>query len=388
MPSRIVSPSDPTDNQSIHSSALPIRSIRADGGTQSRVMIDWSTVADYAEALAAGGELPPVIVFFDGADYWLADGFHRYYACMQLGLAELDADVRSGTVRDARLYSAGANTSHGLRRTNEDKRNAVLMLLNDAEWARWSDREIARRCGVGADLVGDLRKSLSFNDSEPRTYTDRYGNVTTMNTANIGRPSESADDGPGMFDEPEPAYADDPPPRSYPLTASNHISASDGYDGDEWYTPAEYVEAARRVMGGIDLDPASCEIANQIVGAETFYTKEHDGLQFNWSGRVFLNPPYSYPKVEQFTSRLIEQVAAGYTDEAILLVNNSTDTDWFQALLSRFPACFTDGRVRFYRDTGEYFGTRQGQAFFYAGPNRDRFIAEFAGFGTIVEVAA
>lgn len=177
-------------------------------------------------------------------------------------------------------------------------------------------------------------------------------------------------------------------PRSYPLTASNHISASDGYDGDEWYTPAEYIEAARRVMGGIDVDPASCEIAQRTVQAGVYFTKDEDGLNFNWQGRVFLNPPYSYPLVESFTGHLIGQVEAGFTTEAILLVNNSSDTDWFQALLSRYPACFTDGRVRFYRDSGEYFGTRQGQTFFYAGPNADRFVAEFGRYGVIVEAVS
>jgi phage N-6-adenine-methyltransferase len=175
------------------------------------------------------------------------------------------------------------------------------------------------------------------------------------------------------------------PTRSYPLTASNHISSSEGYDGDEWYTPAEYIEAARRVMGGIDLDPASNDYANQVVRADRFFNKDDDGLQQEWRGRVFLNPPYSYPLIERFTSKLIGDFEAGSTCEAILLVNNSSDTDWFQALLARFIACFTDGRIRFYRDSGEYFGTRQGQAFFYAGPNRDRFVEEFSQYGVVVE---
>jgi hypothetical protein len=383
---------NPDSNIQPYSAALPIRLIRTDGGTQSRVMIDWTTVADYAEFLAVGTQLPPVIVFHDGAEYWLSDGFHRYHAYKQLGLAEVDAEVRSGSVRDARLYSAGSNTSHGLRRTNEDKRNAVLMLLNDPEWARWSDNEIARRCIVSNHLVREVRASLGeIQVSEDRTYTDRYGNVTTMNTANIGRPSESEDDGPRMFDElerPEPLTIEPDHTRQYPLTASNHISSSDGYDGDEWYTPAEYTEAARRVMGGIDLDPASTPFANETVQAETIYTKEDDGLSVQWYGRVFLNPPYSYPKVEQFTTRLIDEAAAGNISQAILLVNNSSDTDWFQALLARFPACFTDGRVRFYRDTGEYFGTRQGQTFFYIGPNREKFNAVFGAYGVVVKAVA
>lgn len=82
-----------------------------------------------------------------------------------------------------------ANSQHGLRRTNEDKRRAVMTLLQDAEWGGWSDREIARRAGVSNNFVSILRSSLSSNDSGPRTYTTKHGTVATMSTANIGRPA-------------------------------------------------------------------------------------------------------------------------------------------------------------------------------------------------------
>ena len=247
--------------------------------------------------------------------------------------------------------------------------------------------DVLNRARAGENVtVADVREAINNARPEPEPGMFDDGQPVLVEDYETGRPVWVNEDGEVIgvnpYDVPAP---DDVPTRLYPLVASNHISASDGYDGDEWYTPAEYIEASRRVMGSIDIDPASCEIANRIVRAAMFYTKEHDGLQFNWDGRVFLNPPYSYPLVEKFTSHLIEQVDTGYTTEAILLVNNSSDTDWFQALLARYPACFTDGRVRFYRDTGEYFGTRQGQAFFYAGPNRDRFIEEFSVFGVVVE---
>jgi hypothetical protein len=90
-------------------------------------------------------------------------------------------------VRDAILFSVGANATHGHRRTNEDKRRAVLKLLNDREWSKWSDREIARQCSVGNKFVGDLRRSLTvFEHSETRAYTTKHGTVSTMDTSRIG----------------------------------------------------------------------------------------------------------------------------------------------------------------------------------------------------------
>ncbi|MEX2673523.1 MAG: hypothetical protein WD294_15600 [Phycisphaeraceae bacterium] len=100
-------------------------------------------------------------------------------------LASLPKDQQADG--DAILYSVGANADHGLRRTNADKRASVETLLADDEWAKWSDNKIAKACGVSPTTVGTARSSLSNLDSEPRTYTDRHGNTSTMNTSNIGR---------------------------------------------------------------------------------------------------------------------------------------------------------------------------------------------------------
>ncbi len=143
---------------------IAVAALRLDGGTQPRAGLDGNTVGEYAEALAAGAVFPPVVVFHDGADYWLADGFHRVRAAQSAELAEIAADVREGTRRDAALYAAGANATHGLRRTNADKRRAVLTLLEDEEWRGWSDREIARRCGVTHPFVAKLRAEWGGND--------------------------------------------------------------------------------------------------------------------------------------------------------------------------------------------------------------------------------
>lgn len=137
---------------------LNLNAIRIDGGTQSRVEINMEVVGDYAEAIKSGIEFPAVVVFHDGADYWLADGFHRYHAHKQAGKASIGAEVHNGTQRDAVLHSLGANGTHGLRRTNADKRKAVAAMLADAEWSQWSDRKIAEACGVSQPFVSGLRK--------------------------------------------------------------------------------------------------------------------------------------------------------------------------------------------------------------------------------------
>jgi hypothetical protein len=128
----------------------------------------------------------------------LADGFHRLRAFIAADRETIPADVRQGTRRDAILYSVGANETHGLRRTNDDKRRAVLTLLNDAEWSKWSDREIARQCAVHFNYVGRLRKDVTItrSDSEPsqRTFTTKHGTTATMNTAAIGKSVPKDDD--------------------------------------------------------------------------------------------------------------------------------------------------------------------------------------------------
>lgn len=171
--------------------AIDISQIRVNGGTQSRAGINLEVVADYAELVKSGTVFPPVIVFFDGWEYWLADGFHRYEAYAKAGIYKIPADIRQGSQRDAILFSVGANASHGLRRTRDDKRRAVLTLLNDPEWSQWSDREIARQCGVSHEFVRRSRPATVNVDSEHRAYTTKHGSTATMNTANIGGGSKS-----------------------------------------------------------------------------------------------------------------------------------------------------------------------------------------------------
>ncbi|NEP63638.1 MAG: ParB N-terminal domain-containing protein, partial [Symploca sp. SIO2G7] len=111
--------------------ALNIAEIRRDGGTQAREKLDLNHVATLKEAIADGAELDPVVVFYDGENYWLADGFHRCKASEESELEDIQALIHQGTRRDAVLYSVGANAEHKAvkPRSRADKRRAVMMLL-------------------------------------------------------------------------------------------------------------------------------------------------------------------------------------------------------------------------------------------------------------------
>lgn len=153
------------------STPLAIDLIRTDGGTQSRVELSQDVVDDYAEKWEAGCTFPDIDVFHDGSDYWPSDGFHRLFGAIKAKRASINATVRRGTQRDALLASAGANTIHGLRRSNEDKRKAVTTLLSDKEWVTWSDRKIADHVSVSVQTVSNIRTELSKIDSSPAAKT-------------------------------------------------------------------------------------------------------------------------------------------------------------------------------------------------------------------------
>lgn len=162
---------------------LNLSDIRTDGGTQSRAQINSETVRDYAEAMGRGDQFPPLTVFYDGEQHWLADGFHRYEAAADSGIAELDTRVMQGSQRDAILHSVAANVMHGLPRSHKDKRRAVDKLLQDEEWRAWSDREIAERIKTSHTFVAKMRAATG-NVSSTRTYK-RDGETRTMDTAKI-----------------------------------------------------------------------------------------------------------------------------------------------------------------------------------------------------------
>jgi ParB family transcriptional regulator, chromosome partitioning protein len=149
---------------------------------------------------------------------------------------------------------------------------------------------------------------------------------------------------------------------------------------NEWWSPSEIVEAARRVMGGIDLDPASCPQANETVRATRFYTVKEDGLRQQWSGKVWLNPPYGRvgPK---FIAKLAESYrSAALTQACLILASNHQHTKWFSSLTTLKPIkCSSNGRLKF---SGKG-SPKHGSVVLGIGVDRDAFGREFARFGEV-----
>jgi ParB family chromosome partitioning protein len=167
--------------------------------------------------------------------------------------------------------------------------------------------------------------------------------------------------------------------------AKAHVSHNSGQN--EWYTPPEFIESARNVFSGkIDCDPASCEIANATVQALVYYTKEDDGLSQKWRGNVWMNPPYAQPLISQFSDAVADKYLAKEIKSAIVLVNNATETAWFQRMVESSTAiCFPKARIKFMDPQGNRTGAPlQGQAILYMGSKANKFVLEFCKYGFCV----
>jgi ParB-like chromosome segregation protein Spo0J len=187
---------------------IAINKIRIDAGTQFRAAINQDRVTEYAELFDSSNEWPfdsACEVYFDGLEYFLVDGFHRYHACKRVKRASLSCIVHSGTQRDAIKFALSANARHGLHRSNEDKRKAVAFVLEDAEWSKLSSRAIAEICGVSDRFVGSMRNESTANGSQSdEKRLGKDGRTTSP-------PKPKADSKPEPKDEPDeddaPSYA-------------------------------------------------------------------------------------------------------------------------------------------------------------------------------------
>lgn len=255
---------------------LALASIRTDGGTQPRAELSADAVNAYREEMEAGAKFPALVVFHDGETHWLADGFHRFHAAKALGVAKIDVEVRQGTQREAVLFSVGANATHGIPRTNADKRRAVECLLRDEEWGAKSDRWIAKACAVGNVLVSRLRADASTVSGKqlPASTVGQDGKTRKRPESKPAEPpapidakaSESADpvvavvalkpEGAGAFVRPAPALAP-PAPKVDPAgpAANESKEASEEAAPEppaiEW-TEEEAMRRITKAMGPIE----------------------------------------------------------------------------------------------------------------------------------------
>jgi hypothetical protein len=163
----------------------------------------------------------------------------------------------------------------------------------------------------------------------------------------------------------------------------NRINFNSG--DNEWYTPQSIIDAATSILGPIDLDPASCKLANTVVKARQYYDVKADGLKFPWRGTVWMNPPYDQPAITNFSLKFAEHVRAGDITAGMVFVNNGTETKWFQAVADVSGAiCFPATRVPRWCPDGESTSPLQGCALLYTGPAVAAFCRRFTEVGLVL----
>lgn len=154
---------------------------------------------------------------------------------------------------------------------------------------------------------------------------------------------------------------------------------------DEWYTPPGYIELVRSLMGGIDLDPASNRKAQEWIQAAKFYTAQENGLQQDWKGRLWLNPPYGN-QTYLWTENAIRTYQNGHVEQAVLLVRPAPGSFWFQELSGLFPCCIPHKRIRFIDQSGRQQASPvHGNCFFYLGKNISHFQQIFSLIGVVTK---
>lgn len=165
----------------------------------------------------------------------------------------------------------------------------------------------------------------------------------------------------------------------------NHVLATKHTGDEESYTPVEYLASAKAVLGTIDLDPASNPMAQENVQASQYFTVDDDGLTQDWTGNVWMNPPYTARVINRFIEKLVDHYQAGDVTSAIVLTNNNTDTSWFHLGAKVASAvCFTAGRINFLKRDGSRSSPTNGQAFLYFGVDLEAFIDEFSKHGLVM----
>jgi phage N-6-adenine-methyltransferase len=242
---------------------------------------------------------------------------------------------------------------------------------------------------IGAELKAAQERGEVARKNEPVSQYVRTSDILPATLSDLGITRQRAhemkrlaDVGPAAIEEAAQA-ANEAGERLTRDAVFNHRAQGTGEN--EWYTPAEHIEAAREVLGEIDLDPASSIIANKTVRAAQFFTIEDNGLEREWHGRVWINPPYAQPHILHFAQKIAKEYIEGRTVEAIALTHNYTDTAWFH-LLGTYAAaiCFTRGRIGFLSPEGQKAAPTQGQAFFYFGPDPAKFSQVFTRFGLVM----
>ena len=249
---------------------------------------------------------------------------------------------------------------------------AELVTLSEVQLGRML-KEIPKASG-GDRRSEDFKNDLQVNFEKPKAETAKELGFTPKQVSQFQRMADHEDIVHAAIAEAK--ENDDVVSRRAVMkkieeVKKPHVSFNSG--NNEWYTPEYIITAARIAMGSIDMDIASSDMAQKIVQAKEYYTAETNGLDKPLHGNIWLNPPYSSDLVDKFISKLVE---------AVVLVNNATETEWFERLISIASAvCFPRSRVRFYMPEGKTGAPLQGQAIIYIGTNVKAFDCAFASIG-------
>jgi len=333
----------------------------------------------FVEDVEANGVLFPIVMLGKA----ILDGRNRYMAARQLGI-EYPVTDYEGNDPLAFVWSVNGARRH----ISESKRAMIAAKVETLQQGRpGKDANLHVKRPDAAKLFNVSERSIASASKVQAKGDDALiesvvsGDVSVSAAADVAelpKPEQAEIVAKGEKEILEAAKRI----RAGKAVKRAHVANNGG--NNEWYTPEDILHRARAALGGFDLDPASSEKANETVKAERFFTVDDDGLSQEWPiGRIWMNPPYAQPAIAEFCERFVAEIERGST--GIALVNNATETKWFQRLATAATAiCFPQGRIKYLDATGEPKGTPlQGQAILYFGEG-DAFDAAFQGFGVAV----
>lgn len=290
------------------------------------------------------------------------------------------AVMHAHSVVDCNRLVKMAQAVQAVADTDEMRRKASELYLRARRRRGEIERGLPKAKGTRGQLAGkDSSGTPKFGEPEDSasTQAERYADPKHDPVVD----AKLVDIPQGAFEEYVSTSEDITTAGALRIAETPHVTHNSG--DNEWYTPRVYVDAARDVLGGIDLDPASNKEANAVVKADTFYTAEDDGLSHEWRGRVWMNPPYASGLVERFIDKLLSEWRSNNIPAAIVLTNNATETRWWQELSEHASAvCFVKKRIRYWKpgNDGEATGL-QGQSIMYLGDAVARFLKGFGELG-------
>lgn len=323
----------------------------------------------------------------------LLDGHNRLEICGRLGIefdvVEIDLPSRDAAILWIVRNQLGRRNLQPIdrvplvdrmrgileRQARERQRGGqggVLLGQNSSEASSRVNNHLAEQAGVSRPTYEALKDVIDHGTEALKDAVREKKLGAELAAAVADLPADKQDE-----------IASQPTKKDAVAEAKRHIHVAQNSGDNEWYTPSDYIRAAVDAMGGIDLDPASSKAANDVVGAAEYFDAERDGRRQSWNGRVWMNPPYAQPLVSEFADKLVAEFVAGNVTQACVLVNNATETKWFQSLaLASSAICFPRGRVKFWCP-GKVSAPLQGQAVLYLGGNAKEFLSAFASFGFV-----